>query len=403
MSRHERERLSAYLDGELEAAERAEVAAHLEACAECAERLAALTAADEAVAVLPADAPRGYFEAFPGRVRARLEPKPVPRQLPTWTWALAAALVVAVVTPLMLRRVPDAALPVPPREAQAASGSARPAAPPAPAAQAPKDAVSRDDDALAPAPAVPVAERQAAAKAETARERESLSAPADRQNLDAGLADAPREPARRIDQTAGFAAMPAPRPAAAREPAAVPAPTAGAASAAVATHDEQPLPSTQEAPARDRAATSEGRETDARAPTEAAAAAPAAASADAATERKGGVRAQSAGTAAGRPAAAARVAPEAEWQRLEAARPRSPEGWRRLREDCRGFVARDPDGSFADAARVRMVEAGLAAWRGSDDPADEAALRADAAAYLARAGAPGKDRVRELLAELPAR
>ena len=43
-SGHEHERLSAYLDGELAPAERARLAAHLEACAECTARLAELAA-----------------------------------------------------------------------------------------------------------------------------------------------------------------------------------------------------------------------------------------------------------------------------------------------------------------------------------------------------------------------
>ena len=69
MNGHERERLSAYLDGELAPAERAKVAAHLGACAECAARLAELAAVDEAAAALPAEAPHGYF----GRSRPACE------------------------------------------------------------------------------------------------------------------------------------------------------------------------------------------------------------------------------------------------------------------------------------------------------------------------------------------
>ena len=68
MSGHERERLSAYLDGELAAAELAEVSAHLAACPECAAFLADLAAVDAEAAGLPADAPDGYFERFPSRV-----------------------------------------------------------------------------------------------------------------------------------------------------------------------------------------------------------------------------------------------------------------------------------------------------------------------------------------------
>jgi hypothetical protein len=88
---------------------------------------------------------------------------------------------------------------------------------------------------------------------------------------------------------------------------------------------------------------------------------------------------------------------EPEWQRLEARRPRTPAEWRRLREDWRGFVARDPEGPLADPARLRMIEAGRAAWRESREAADEATFREDAEAYLARDAAPQKDRVRSLL------
>ena len=46
-------------------------------------------------------APEGYFDAFPGRVRARLAAPPrAAASLPVWTWAAAAAVLLAVVTPL---------------------------------------------------------------------------------------------------------------------------------------------------------------------------------------------------------------------------------------------------------------------------------------------------------------
>ena len=99
MSGHEHERLSAYLDDALAPAERAQVAAHLGACAECATRLAELAAVDGAVGSVPSEAPSGYFESFPARLRARLEPRAATRRLPVWTWAAAAALLLAVVTP----------------------------------------------------------------------------------------------------------------------------------------------------------------------------------------------------------------------------------------------------------------------------------------------------------------
>jgi anti-sigma factor RsiW len=106
MSGHERERLSAYLDRELPPGEQAAVETHLAACPECAAFLAELAAVDEAAASLPAEAPEGYFEAFPARVRSRLEARKAPaRRVPAWTWAAAAALLLAVVTPLTVRQL----------------------------------------------------------------------------------------------------------------------------------------------------------------------------------------------------------------------------------------------------------------------------------------------------------
>ncbi|HSD65163.1 MAG TPA: zf-HC2 domain-containing protein, partial [Vicinamibacteria bacterium] len=112
MSGHERERLSAYLDRELPPDERLMVEAHLAGCAGCTALLAELAAADEAAAALPAEAPAGYFESFPARVRSRLGPRKAQapaRRLPAWTWAAAAGLLLAIVVPLTLRQLPPTA------------------------------------------------------------------------------------------------------------------------------------------------------------------------------------------------------------------------------------------------------------------------------------------------------
>ncbi|HUL80223.1 MAG TPA: zf-HC2 domain-containing protein, partial [Vicinamibacteria bacterium] len=119
MSDHERERLSAYLDGELEVAERAAVEAHLAACDECTAFLADLAAIDAEASGLPADAPEGYFERFPSRVVARLEMARRPWRPPLWTWAAAAALLLVVVTPLTLREKRAPGPPPPAPEASA--------------------------------------------------------------------------------------------------------------------------------------------------------------------------------------------------------------------------------------------------------------------------------------------
>ena len=119
--------------------------------------------------------------------------------------------------------------------------------------------------------------------------------------------------------------------------------------------------------------------------------------AQAATDETLSARGRVAAPAAGAMAAPKLVRVEAEWRRLDAARPRTPEEWRRLREEWRGFVARDPGGPQADEARVRIIEAGREAWRSGSEPADEALFRRDAADYLERRDAPQKERVKRLL------
>jgi anti-sigma factor RsiW len=113
MSAHVLDRLSAYLDGELSPPDRALVAEHLAGCDECSRRLQALTIVDAAARELPAEPPRGYFSSFPGRVRRRLEGDTRERswRVPAWTWAAAAAALLAVVAPLTLMRSPAGSVP----------------------------------------------------------------------------------------------------------------------------------------------------------------------------------------------------------------------------------------------------------------------------------------------------
>lgn len=341
MSGHERERLSAYLDRELPADERAAVEAHLAACPECATRLAELAAADEAAACLPAEAPESYFEAFPARVRARLESARTAspgRRVPAWTWAVAAVLLLAVVTPLTLRELRPAAREAPP--------AAPAAVQPTPAAAEPR--VVAGLKRSVPAPTAPPSRPAAPAGAAT---------------------PAPVPPAApQENEVAGFAREPGP-PRAAQ---------------ALATRAEAAAPPPA-AVAKD-GLSARGGEPRHVAAADAGAAAPEAPTLPAEKARLAGA------TSAERPLADG-------FRRLEAVRPRSAAEWRRLRDEWNALAAAQADPLRADEARVRAIEAGREAWRRGADASDEDAFRRDAAAYLERADALQKPRVERLLAE----
>jgi anti-sigma factor RsiW len=84
-----RERLSAWLDGELTAEERREVAAHLEVCTACSRELALLKELDAALGTLAAPLPA----QLPERVLARLQPR---RRYGWQSLAMAASLVLGI-------------------------------------------------------------------------------------------------------------------------------------------------------------------------------------------------------------------------------------------------------------------------------------------------------------------
>lgn len=84
------ERLSAWLDGELAAEERQQVAAHLEVCPGCQGELALLTRLDAALGTLEAPAPA----QLPERMLARLRPR---RRYWWQSLAMAASLILGIV------------------------------------------------------------------------------------------------------------------------------------------------------------------------------------------------------------------------------------------------------------------------------------------------------------------
>jgi len=87
------------------------------------------------------------------------------------------------------------------------------------------------------------------------------------------------------------------------------------------------------------------------------------------------------------------------FRRLEAVRPRSAAGWRRLREQWNALAAAEADPVRADEARVRAILAAREAWRAGGEEGDEAVFRAQADSYLRRDDARQRPRVERLLAE----
>lgn len=368
MSEHERERLSAYLDGELPALERGAVERHVAGCAECASRLAELAAVDEAAAGLEAAAPPGYFDDFAARVRARLEAAPAgvqpgghrPFRLPVWAWAAAAALLLAIVTPLTLRERPafDAAAPGrvsrPPgpagaAPARASAGSAAVYREPRAEAQAPRPAAAPLAPAAMPPPAQPPA-----AVVQDALDRGRSAGPA------ASGALAPASAA--FEEKAANVQLDA-RPVA----------VVGMQEAAVAPED---APRKADAPL---AASVVRRGTLLKAP------APA-----------------SAGDGGGTAAADATGEEARVFASLAAEQPASVAEWRHVSAAWAAFAAGDPQGPRADEARVRAIEAAHEAYRTGGEEEDLAVLRRAVAAYLARPDARQRERARRL-SEPPSR
>ena len=356
MSAHVLDRLSLYLDGELAAAARTEVEAHLRGCSACARHLEELAAVDMAARELPVPAPAGYFESLPARVRARL-PVPRRRTAPVWVWAAAAGVALAALTPLLFRPTSS---PVP--EAMRTEETARVAAPPptiaaiepvealpeagarAKTRAAPKDAAAKP----APTPA-PLFYKKAQENAAASRP----SATGQVQKHNGPFAQAP-------------AAAPPPQ-----------SPTQAQASQAAARADEARVvgEAPEEAPARaskevQREAAPEGKlERD--------------------QDRRGGLTdsielAQAPGE-------------EARYRRLQARQPASADAARKLHDDWAAFAKSHAEGPRADEARVRALDALLSAYRRGGEARDLQRLREEAALYLQRSDAAQAPRVRAML------
>ena len=337
MNGHVEDRLSAYLDGELVAGERAAVESHLRGCGACARHLEELAAVDAAARELPVGAPPGYFDSLPARVRERLPVRRAPRP-PAWMWAVAAAIVLAALAPLTFQKttspVPDAA-----KTEEADAFRPAPTAPPAAAPAPAEDSLDAARDR-----ATAVMERNVAAQRKdgTRREREKA-------NATAPAADG------RVSEYA--AKLPAP-------------PAQTAARAEEVQQEAPPEPKKQAEPA--------GKSDRDQARAGALADAPPPAAAPTFAEAPGEDRYRA---LLGRPAD-------------------SPEAARKLHDDWNAFARGHPDSPRADEARVRAMEASALAFNLGRNPRDRERARAAAEAYLARPDAVQAARVRALLEKL---
>jgi hypothetical protein len=278
------------------------------------------------------------------------------RRLPAWTWAAAAALLLAVVAPLTLRQ------PAPDLE---------PSTTPAPGPVG--EDLQRERDALAAPEAKPVAPpRPAFASPPAAAQPPASGRPA--------IAESRLPPAEASRNEVASEASRVPPP-----------PPAAPAEGALARSKRKDAPAESEVRQEPALATTEGFAAPEGAPAPArrapVAAAPTASS---------GHQDETASGAVSLPE------PESVFGRLEASRPRTAAQWRRLRDAWSAFAAAHPDDPRADEARVRAIEAGREAWVAGGAGDDAVAFHRDARAYLEREDARQKERVERLL-PLPAR
>jgi hypothetical protein len=360
---HPVELLSAFLDGELDADARAGVEAHLAQCPACTARLDDFTAVDAIVRRRLVDAPAGYFEALPSRVRDRIRGRRQ-RRPPVWAWAAAAGILLAVLTPLtiQLRRPAPILGPAPGTVAPAMSAST----PPAPSPESAGEAAALPPAAVRPQAAKAPAEArkdEAGPRNEPARQRAMATEPPVSEPAVAGrLAQAPAE-----------RPLPAPGAPASSERPAAPAVTTNEVSPPAGMPDKA-LPSTAKTADLEEGKTARSRLEEREH-----------AEAEADTVSRG----LRGGTAARR----IETPDEGELRTAEEAR--------RLRETWRAAAAHEASPAEADEARVRAIEAGIRAWRLGADPKDLARAREDARVYLARKDARQPDRVRAALRLLP--
>jgi hypothetical protein len=379
VSSHPAERLSAFLDGELSAADRAQVEGHLRECPACAHELEELAAVDAFAREVPVQAPDGYFEALPARVRARVRrPARIPRPA-LWAVAAAAAVMAVVVTPVVLQRERSVVAPA----AQAVPEGPAPTSPAASIAPAPRSFAQPADTGSGARPLRP-------ARSEVQgrlQEREEADKPAE--NVLSKRQTNTADQALRRDAPA---AAPAAPPLATVAPAAAPPPAPAPATRAAAGFEERaaaPEPKAMADKVEAQTAVDAERARDE-------------ASADARKERaRPADRKLAAGSGAFSHPDDRALMTNKRYEALLARPATSAAEARALRDAWDLFVHDFPADARADEARVRSIEAGVLAWTLGREAADLAAVRARGRAYLEAENAPQAARVRAALEALP--
>jgi hypothetical protein len=341
MSSHVEDRLSAYLDNELPELERREVDAHLRECPSCGHHLEELAAVDGAFRSQEVDAPQGYFDTLPARIRGRLRQGPRLKAAP-WAWAaLAAVILLALAPALLLQRE---GTPRPPQSA-AFSPSAR---------EEPAPTIPPTNEATAGKPPAARAGEKEKAKAAPAR---PLAAPPPESPVETKV---PRGDVKESGKALGYvdsSAPETPSPAVAAQAAPQAAPPGAAAGAERSTS----------------------------------------------VNRFEGGAADTAAPAPQALAKARRPTWEQQFEALAGRSASSPAEARELREEYRLLLRETTTRSRGDEVRIALVRAGARALALSGDPSDRDVLRRDARAYLELGDGIHGDEVRQLLSALDSR
>ncbi len=381
MTSHIRERLSAYLDGELPPEEETLATAHLRDCPDCSRLLEELATVDDLARERPLSVPEGYFESFPARVRAALPRQAKPRRVPFWALAAAASLLVAIIVPITLRETAESPSVAPAGPAARLEETRVPEAPPATlAAPAASRASGAPTDKLKALGYV----RQADEKQQAAKDELKANASA-RRDSDAG---------------GSGGAVPS---ADVRPQASAPAPAAVAPEVPAAASAAQKAPS-QAARARgpwsqNQAANQTGfapppEEVDAKKADQVKAQAPPEAETRTAKPAARGAELEGA-EGLGRPKGRLGAEQTLPFEALSKRRAATPADARRLREDWRAFLREQPDHPRAGEAWVALVDAGVRAWELGGDPEDRRIAEVDGAQAEAVSGE--TRRIRQIL------